>query len=139
MTSDSFALPSWALAGGVQPAQTAQEPGAPRDSHGPFLLGRHPSSSFSQQIRQSRSSFWPCPEGSPQGARIVSLPECFNSPCGMSCFPENAEKMPSECMQNFSEVERSAACISLEVPSLRRTLAHHMMPVPGLSLMGLHW
>ncbi|CAK6441594.1 unnamed protein product [Pipistrellus nathusii] len=37
-----------------------------------------------------------------QGAKIVSLPECFNSPYGTSYFPEYAEKIPGESTNKLS-------------------------------------
>ena len=35
-------------------------------------------------------------EAAMQGAKIVALPECFNSPYGTSYFPEYAETIPGE-------------------------------------------
>ncbi|XP_043927316.1 omega-amidase NIT2 [Protopterus annectens] len=41
-----------------------------------------------------------------QGARLVVLPECFNSPYGTKFFPEYAEKIPGESTQMLSEVAK---------------------------------
>nr|XP_006130749.1 omega-amidase NIT2 [Pelodiscus sinensis] len=41
-----------------------------------------------------------------QGAKIVALPECFNSPYGTKYFPEYAEKIPGESTQKLSEVAK---------------------------------
>ncbi|KAG3271610.1 omega-amidase NIT2 [Ictidomys tridecemlineatus] len=45
-------------------------------------------------------------EAAKQGAKIVSLPECFNSPYGTKYFPEYAEKIPGESTQKLSEVAK---------------------------------
>ncbi|XP_077919538.1 omega-amidase NIT2 isoform X3 [Halichoerus grypus] len=45
-------------------------------------------------------------EAATQGAQIVSLPECFNSPYGTKYFPEYAEKIPGESTQKLSEVAK---------------------------------
>ncbi|KAF5923909.1 hypothetical protein HPG69_010338 [Diceros bicornis minor] len=45
-------------------------------------------------------------EAARQGAKIVSLPECFNSPYGTNYFPEYAEKIPGESTQKLSEVAK---------------------------------
>ncbi|XP_055267500.1 omega-amidase NIT2 isoform X1 [Moschus berezovskii] len=45
-------------------------------------------------------------EASKQGAQIVSLPECFNSPYGTKYFPEYAEKIPGDSTQKLSEVAK---------------------------------
>ncbi|XP_027443055.1 omega-amidase NIT2 isoform X2 [Zalophus californianus] len=45
-------------------------------------------------------------EAATQGAKIVSLPECFNSPYGTKYFPEYAEKIPGESTQKLSEVAK---------------------------------
>uniref|UniRef100_A0A8D0GEI4 omega-amidase n=1 Tax=Sphenodon punctatus TaxID=8508 RepID=A0A8D0GEI4_SPHPU len=39
-----------------------------------------------------------------QGAKVVALPECFNSPYGTKYFPEYAEKITGESTQKLSEV-----------------------------------
>ncbi|ELK36876.1 Omega-amidase NIT2 [Myotis davidii] len=44
-----------------------------------------------------------------QGAKIVSLPECFNSPYGTNYFPEYAEKIPGESTQKLSEVAKECS------------------------------
>ncbi|XP_056415269.1 omega-amidase NIT2 [Hyla sarda] len=41
-----------------------------------------------------------------QGAQIVALPECFNSPYGTKFFPEYAEKIPGQSTQILSEVAK---------------------------------
>ncbi|XP_069802272.1 omega-amidase NIT2 [Dendropsophus ebraccatus] len=41
-----------------------------------------------------------------QGAQIVALPECFNSPYGTKFFPEYAEKIPGQSTQMLSEVAK---------------------------------
>uniref|UniRef100_A0A3P8YKI7 omega-amidase n=1 Tax=Esox lucius TaxID=8010 RepID=A0A3P8YKI7_ESOLU len=45
-------------------------------------------------------------EAAREGAKIVVLPECFNSPYGSSFFPEYAEKIPGESSQVLSEVAK---------------------------------
>ncbi|XP_075450195.1 omega-amidase NIT2 isoform X1 [Ascaphus truei] len=41
-----------------------------------------------------------------QGAEMVALPECFNSPYGTKYFPVYAEKIPGESTQMLSEVAK---------------------------------
>ncbi|XP_038233598.1 omega-amidase NIT2 [Dermochelys coriacea] len=41
-----------------------------------------------------------------QGAKVVALPECFNSPYSTKHFPEYAEKIPGESTQKLSEVAK---------------------------------
>ncbi|XP_068126797.1 omega-amidase NIT2 [Hyperolius riggenbachi] len=41
-----------------------------------------------------------------QGAQIVALPECFNSPYGTKFFPEYAEKIPGQSTQMLSDVAK---------------------------------
>ncbi|XP_040279234.1 omega-amidase NIT2 [Bufo bufo] len=41
-----------------------------------------------------------------QGAQIVALPECFNSPYGTKFFPEYAEKIPGPSTQVLSDVAK---------------------------------
>ncbi|XP_061484210.1 omega-amidase NIT2 isoform X2 [Rhineura floridana] len=41
-----------------------------------------------------------------QGAKLVVLPECFNSPYGTKYFPEYAEKIPGESTQKLSEIAK---------------------------------
>ncbi|XP_065270603.1 omega-amidase NIT2 [Emys orbicularis] len=41
-----------------------------------------------------------------QGAKVVALPECFNSPYGTKYFAEYAEKIPGESTQKLSEVAK---------------------------------
>ncbi|XP_003219231.2 omega-amidase NIT2 isoform X1 [Anolis carolinensis] len=41
-----------------------------------------------------------------QGAKLVVLPECFNSPYGTKYFSEYAEKIPGESTQKLSEVAK---------------------------------
>ncbi|KAL4675746.1 hypothetical protein H8959_009891 [Pygathrix nigripes] len=48
-------------------------------------------------------------EAATQGAKIVSLPECFNSPYGTKYFPEYTEKIPGESTQKFSKVAKECS------------------------------
>ncbi|XP_077198187.1 omega-amidase NIT2 [Paroedura picta] len=41
-----------------------------------------------------------------QGAKLVVLPECFNSPYGAQYFSEYAEKIPGESTQKLSEIAK---------------------------------
>ncbi|XP_064413416.1 omega-amidase NIT2 [Latimeria chalumnae] len=41
-----------------------------------------------------------------QGAKVVALPECFNSPYGTKYFGEYAEKIPGESTRMLSEVAK---------------------------------
>uniref|UniRef100_A0A8D0BH91 omega-amidase n=1 Tax=Salvator merianae TaxID=96440 RepID=A0A8D0BH91_SALMN len=41
-----------------------------------------------------------------QGAKLVVLPECFNSPYGTKYFAEYAEKIPGESTQKLSEIAK---------------------------------
>ncbi|XP_074157115.1 omega-amidase NIT2 [Sminthopsis crassicaudata] len=41
-----------------------------------------------------------------QGAKIISLPECFNSPYGAKFFPEYAEPIPGECTRRLSDLAK---------------------------------
>ncbi|XP_007493638.1 omega-amidase NIT2 [Monodelphis domestica] len=41
-------------------------------------------------------------EAANQGAKIISLPECFNSPYGTNFFPEYAETIPGETTEQLS-------------------------------------
>ncbi|XP_044298672.1 omega-amidase NIT2 [Varanus komodoensis] len=41
-----------------------------------------------------------------QGAKLVVLPECFNSPYGTKYFPEYAEKIPGDSTQKLSEIAK---------------------------------
>uniref|UniRef100_A0A8C6Z463 omega-amidase n=1 Tax=Nothoprocta perdicaria TaxID=30464 RepID=A0A8C6Z463_NOTPE len=45
-------------------------------------------------------------EASAKGAKVVALPECFNSPYGTHYFKEYAEKIPGESTQKLSEVAK---------------------------------
>ncbi|XP_062905903.1 omega-amidase NIT2 [Mobula hypostoma] len=45
-------------------------------------------------------------EAALKGAKIVALPECYNSPYGTKYFPENAERIPGESTQILSEVAK---------------------------------
>ncbi|XP_038622209.1 omega-amidase NIT2 isoform X2 [Tachyglossus aculeatus] len=45
-------------------------------------------------------------EAAAQGAQVVSLPECFNSPYGTKYFQQYAEKIPGESTQKLSEVAK---------------------------------
>ncbi|PKU38394.1 omega-amidase nit2 [Limosa lapponica baueri] len=48
-------------------------------------------------------------EASAKGAKVVALPECFNSPYGTQYFKEYAEKIPGESTQKLSEVARECS------------------------------
>ncbi|XP_053076710.1 omega-amidase NIT2 isoform X1 [Acinonyx jubatus] len=48
-------------------------------------------------------------EAATQGAKIVSLPECFNCPYGTKYFPQYAEKIPGESTQKLSEVAKECS------------------------------
>ncbi|KAM3933322.1 omega-amidase NIT2 isoform 1-T1 [Leptodactylus fuscus] len=41
-----------------------------------------------------------------QGAQIVALPECFNSPYGTNFFPDYAEKIPGQSTQMLSDLAK---------------------------------
>ncbi|KTF83172.1 hypothetical protein cypCar_00024592 [Cyprinus carpio] len=45
-------------------------------------------------------------EAAGQGAKVVVLPECFNSPYGTGFFAEYAEKIPGESTQVLSEAAK---------------------------------
>ncbi|KAM4701420.1 omega-amidase NIT2 [Discoglossus pictus] len=45
-------------------------------------------------------------EAAQQGAKVVALPECFNSPYGTNFFPEYAEKIPGQSTQMLSDVAK---------------------------------
>ncbi|MBN3289601.1 NIT2 amidase, partial [Polypterus senegalus] len=45
-------------------------------------------------------------EAAEQKAKVVVLPECFNSPYGTKFFPEYAEKIPGETSQVLSEAAK---------------------------------
>ncbi|XP_048396561.1 omega-amidase NIT2 isoform X2 [Stegostoma tigrinum] len=45
-------------------------------------------------------------EAALKGAKVVALPECYNSPYGTNYFPEYAEKIPGESTQMLSEVAK---------------------------------
>ncbi|XP_032888517.1 omega-amidase NIT2 isoform X2 [Amblyraja radiata] len=45
-------------------------------------------------------------EAASRGAKIVSLPECFNSPYGTKYFRENAERIPGESTEVLSETAK---------------------------------
>ncbi|XP_026854648.2 omega-amidase NIT2 [Electrophorus electricus] len=45
-------------------------------------------------------------EAAGQGAKVVVLPECFNSPYGTGFFAEYAEKIPGESSQALSETAK---------------------------------
>ncbi|XP_067849236.1 omega-amidase NIT2 [Heptranchias perlo] len=45
-------------------------------------------------------------EAASKGAKVVALPECYNSPYGTNYFPEYAEKIPGESTQVLSEVAK---------------------------------
>ncbi|XP_063812311.1 omega-amidase NIT2 [Pseudophryne corroboree] len=41
-----------------------------------------------------------------EGAQVVALPECFNSPYGTKFFPEYAERIPGQSTQMLSDVAK---------------------------------
>lgn len=45
-------------------------------------------------------------EAAQQGAKVVALPECFNSPYGTKFFPEYAETIPGESTKVLSDVAK---------------------------------
>ena len=45
-------------------------------------------------------------EASKNGAKIISLPECFNSPYGTQYFAEYAEKIPGESTNMLAEIAK---------------------------------
>ncbi|XP_067897123.1 omega-amidase NIT2 isoform X2 [Heterodontus francisci] len=45
-------------------------------------------------------------EAALKGAKVVALPECYNSPYGTNYFPEYAEKIPGESTQVLSEAAK---------------------------------
>uniref|UniRef100_A0A8B9JRT4 omega-amidase n=1 Tax=Astyanax mexicanus TaxID=7994 RepID=A0A8B9JRT4_ASTMX len=47
-------------------------------------------------------------EAAGQGAKVVVLPECFNSPYGTGFFAEYAEKIPGESTQALSEAAKES-------------------------------
>ncbi|XP_030647276.1 omega-amidase NIT2 [Chanos chanos] len=47
-------------------------------------------------------------EAAGQGAKVVILPECFNSPYGTGFFAEYAEKIPGESSQALSEAAKES-------------------------------
>ncbi|XP_064377130.1 omega-amidase NIT2 isoform X1 [Dromaius novaehollandiae] len=48
-------------------------------------------------------------EASAKGAKVVALPECFNSPYGTQYFKEYAEKIPGDSTQKLSEVAKECS------------------------------
>ncbi|KAJ1117269.1 hypothetical protein NDU88_005469 [Pleurodeles waltl] len=45
-------------------------------------------------------------EAAQEGAKVVALPECFNSPYGTKFFPEYAEQIPGESTKVLSDVAK---------------------------------
>ncbi|XP_043849418.1 LOW QUALITY PROTEIN: omega-amidase NIT2 [Dromiciops gliroides] len=45
-------------------------------------------------------------EAASQGAKIIALPECFNSPYGTNYFPEYAETIPGESTKRLSDLAK---------------------------------
>ncbi|XP_006868709.1 PREDICTED: omega-amidase NIT2 [Chrysochloris asiatica] len=72
-------------------------------------------------------------EAAAKGAKIVSLPECFNSPYGTKYFPEYAEKIPGESTQKLSEVakECSIYLIGGSIPEADAGKLYNTCPVFG--------
>ncbi|XP_074259649.1 omega-amidase NIT2 isoform X2 [Saimiri boliviensis] len=70
------------------------------------LIQLHISSIKSENVTRACSLIR---EAAAQGAKIVSLPECFNSPYGVKYFPEYAEKIPGESTQKLSEVAKECS------------------------------
>ncbi|XP_054684104.1 omega-amidase NIT2 isoform X1 [Grus americana] len=48
-------------------------------------------------------------EASAKGAKVVALPECFNSPYGTQYFKDYAEKIPGESTRKLSEVAKECS------------------------------
>ena len=57
-------------------------------------------------------------EAASKGAKVVALPECFNSPYGTSYFPEYAEKIPGPSTETLMKVakENSIFLIGGSIP-----------------------
>ncbi|XP_078208339.1 omega-amidase NIT2 isoform X2 [Callithrix jacchus] len=70
------------------------------------LIQLHISSIKSENVTRACSLIR---EAATQGAKIVSLPECFNSPYGVKYFPEYAEKIAGESTQKLSEVAKECS------------------------------
>ncbi|XP_049535820.1 omega-amidase NIT2-like [Anopheles darlingi] len=66
-------------------------------------VGANKSQNIENAISKIRSAV------SDKGARVVALPECFNSPYGTQHFPEYAEEIPT------GETSRSLAAIAKEL------------------------
>uniref|UniRef100_A0A452R4F1 Omega-amidase NIT2 n=1 Tax=Ursus americanus TaxID=9643 RepID=A0A452R4F1_URSAM len=70
------------------------------------LIQLQVSSIKSDNLTQACGLVW---EAATEGVKIVSLPECFNSPFGMKYFPEHVEKIPGEATQKLSEVAKECS------------------------------
>ncbi|XP_067595211.1 omega-amidase NIT2 isoform X5 [Pseudorca crassidens] len=70
------------------------------------LIQLQVSSVKSDNLTRACGLIW---EAAKQGAKIVSLPECFNSPYGTKYFPEYAEKIPGDSTQKLSEVAKKCS------------------------------
>uniref|UniRef100_A0A673G5W2 omega-amidase n=1 Tax=Sinocyclocheilus rhinocerous TaxID=307959 RepID=A0A673G5W2_9TELE len=58
-------------------------------------------------------------EAAGQGAKVVVLPECFNSPYGPGFFAEYAEKIPGESTQVLSEAAKECGVYLVGGETLR--------------------
>ncbi|KAK2091849.1 Carbon-nitrogen hydrolase [Saguinus oedipus] len=99
----AFALRSDASA---QPAPLVVPAGRAMATFRLALIQLHISSIKSENVTRACSLIR---EAATQGAKIVSLPECFNSPYGVKYFPEYAEKIPGESTQKLSEVAKECS------------------------------
>uniref|UniRef100_A0A8V0XMR9 omega-amidase n=1 Tax=Gallus gallus TaxID=9031 RepID=A0A8V0XMR9_CHICK len=89
-------------------------------------------------------------EASAKGAKVVALPECFNSPYGTQYFKEYAEKIPGESTQKLSAVAKECSIYliggslflvtaSVEDPFQKRMVESCIIRVLSLVLMVLYW
>ncbi|MBN3299520.1 NIT2 amidase, partial [Amia calva] len=69
------------------------------------LVQLHVSAVKTDNLRRARALV---KEAAGQGAKVVTLPECFNSPYGTSFFPEYAERIPGESSQLLSEAAKES-------------------------------
>ncbi|XP_032485637.1 omega-amidase NIT2 [Phocoena sinus] len=109
-SSDAAAPPLAAPARGPQTSAQAPEPvvlpGRAMATFRLALIQLQVSSVKSDNLTRACGLIW---EAAKQGAKIVSLPECFNSPYGTEYFPEYAEKIPGDSTQKLSEVAKKCS------------------------------
>lgn len=72
-------------------------------------------------------------EAAGEGAKIVVLPECFNSPYGTGFFPEYAERIPGESSQILSEAakENQLYLVGGSIPEEEDGKLYNTCPVFG--------